>query len=222
MRRSSAITLWIILVVFESCLFAPVMLASGYRCRCGVPTYEVVYTPDGHRIFTDSEEDQAALDLMYDLHSTKEDVHFDQLRVYRIAYAGPVDGLIEFYQVRGCLESPDSIRIMSYLYDTPENRQSVFQDMVQIAKQDEYLSRFNPGQPRVTSFDLDATIGTLIRFSIYFGLPTFITWIVHRIKIRAQQLSADWRIAHGLCVKCAYDCNNLPSPICPECGNVNT
>jgi len=219
MRRSSAITLWIVLLVLESCLIAPMMLATGFRCRCGSPSYEVVFTADGHQIFTQSDEDQAALNALYEDSSLEEDIHFEWLRVWPISKSGPVDGLIEFYSIRGCLESPNSIHISDIHYDTPQNRKSLFDDMVQVALQDEYLSRFNPGQPRVTSFDIDATIATLIRFIIFFGVPTLITSIVHKIKRRAMRLSADWRIAQGLCVSCAYDCNGLTTPICPECGH---
>ena len=59
----------------------------------------------------------------------------------------------------------------------------------------------------------------LLKFLVQIGL------VVTSIKASQRfghlfvfQSQFNRRQAAGLCIHCAYDCNNLPSPTCPECG----
>jgi|GEM_PF-4365676 len=50
------------------------------------------------------------------------------------------------------------------------------------------------------------------------GLAVFLCFALP-IFLRARKR---WRVLQGCCEECGYDCNNLPSSTCPECGRSKT
>lgn len=221
MRRSSIILTWVLLFLLQT-FFGLMYLGMGsIGCRCYHPDFEIVFTAENFVIYTDSESDQAAIDQIWDESSPMEIEHYQRIYARPEVKHGPVDGLIEFYETSWYLESPDEVWIHDPRFDTPFWRTRVHTKLVSMAKQNPQLAQFRPGSPGQTSFDADAAIGTLIRLVIYFGIPTLAVWIIYQVKRRSTELSAEWRRSEGLCVHCLYDCTDLTTPICPECGHIH-
>ena len=59
-----------------------------------------------------------------------------------------------------------------------------------------------------------ARFGGFLVFSIILTLGMDHAWILIR--------RTSWRRQAGLCTSCAYDCTNLPTTTCPECGQLHT
>lgn len=80
-------------------------------------------------------------------------------------------------------------------------------------------------QPRGYSFPIPIvdTPMILLKIFIHFGLVYVSTKVSQKYGhlITLQSLIKSRRAA-GLCVHCTYDCKDLPSPTCPECGQPHT
>jgi len=98
----------------------------------------------------------------------------------------------------------------------------VHQELINWAKNHKHFSHFQPSARARIQFLPAQTLFSLIKVGSYFGFPALITWLMRYTQNHSKVTITTRRRDAGLCIHCAYDCTDLPSPICPECGQSHT
>jgi len=219
MPRRSTIQTYIIVLLFQTLLGSLFILPIfGYRTNCRwYPEFYIVRMEDGIHIYSNPEDE----DL---INACLDDSGFIEMRgmmLYPQYKIGPLKGILEFYKRESFLSSPDEYRWkLAELNLTQTELYFVHQELIHFAKNNRQLSQFQPGAPARIEFLPGATLFSLTMVGTYLGLPALITWLIGYFKAHTHQAIASRRRDAGLCIHCAYDCTNLPSPTCPECGQL--
>jgi len=191
----------------------------GYRgCRL-YTQYFIVQATDGFHFYTEEPKDEEELISWYDDPSFIE-VHTTTLRPQ--IKTGPIAGIFDFYQTSSFLNSPDEYSWRISMELTQEELVNLHQGLVNFAKNDPWLSQYQPGAPARIEFLPAATLFSLTKVGTYLGFPALILWLTRYFKTHTRKAIANRRRDAGLCIHCAYDCKDLPSPTCPECGQPHT
>jgi len=188
----------------------------GSATRCGgYPVFYIVRSEDGIDIYA-YPEDQDAINAWFDDPAL---IGMGSVTLYPYRKIGPIDGIFEFYRRESLLSSPDDYRWQLFdLELTQSELNFVHQELISFAKNDSWLARFQPGAPARIEFLPAATLFSLTKVGTYLGFPALIIWLMKITQLHPKDALANRRRDAGLCPHCAYDCTDLPSSICPECG----
>jgi len=221
MPRRSTIQTYIIVLFLQTLLGSVFILPIfGYRTNCRwYPTFYIVRMEDGIHIYSDP-EDEDAINACFDDPSY---IEMKRFTIYTYSDIGPVKGLFEFYERESFLSSPDEYRWQFFEMNLSKTEiDFVHQELIDWAKNQKHFSYFQPGAPARIEFLPGATLFSLTKVGTYFGLPVLITWILGYFNTHTREAIIQSRQQRGLCIHCTYDCKDLPSPTCPECGQPHT
>ena len=182
------------------------------------PRYEVFRTESGILIYP-MYEDSETIDALYDNPTLIDKA---DITLYPTSKVGPYEGIIELYRRQSLLSSPDDYRWQLFDMNLSElELEIVHKELVILAQNDPWLSRFNPGAPEQLSFLPVQFSLSLIKIASYFGLPAILAWLIRYTNSHTKDAIIQSRQSAGLCIHCTYDCTNLPTPTCPECGQLH-
>jgi hypothetical protein len=221
MLQKSTIRRYVTLLLFQTMLGAGFILpAFGSATRCGgYPVFYIVRAEDGVHIYSDP-EDQDAINAWFDDPAL---IGVGSVTLYPYRKVGPIDGIFELYSRESLLSSPDDYRWQLFdLELTQSELNYAHQELIRFAKNDSWLAQFQPGAPARIEFLPAQTLLSIIKVGTYFGFPALITWLMRYFKTHTHDAIVKSRRDAGLCIHCAYDCRDLPSLTCPECGQPHT
>tara|TARA_A100001391_G_scaffold200363_2_gene184796 strand:+ start:829 stop:1545 length:717 start_codon:yes stop_codon:yes gene_type:complete len=131
---------------------------------------------------------------------------------------GPFPEYFECTTRTNYLSSPESFRIDEDEYVDPQQRLKIYNAVVAFAKTEPYLAVYRPGQPPKWSFSLSDFVYESAKVLMIVGIPPALALFFSRVLGKVGNEIHDQRRQRGVCIHCEYDCADLPSPICPECG----
>ncbi len=192
----------------------------GYATDCRWrPVFYIVRTVESIQIYEEY-QDEDAINASFD---DPKLIEMERITLYPYSEIGPVKGLFEFYKRESFLSSPDDYRWQFLDMNLSKSEiDFVHQELIDFAESDRKLSQHQPGAPARMEFLPGATLFSLTKVGTFFGLPALITWLIGYFKTHTQEAIANTRRSAGLCIHCTYDCQDLPSPTCPECGQPHT
>jgi len=136
---------------------------------------------------------------------------------------GPIPGILEWSRTTSYMSDTDSLRIapLGQADVTPSQQDAIHRAIVEHAWADPNLAELLPGEPPLRTFEPELLTASLISTVFYCTFPTLVAWIASSIKWRKKLGALFGSMPEGHCRHCGYDCVGLPTPICPECGNVS-
>ena len=162
-----------------------------------------------------------------DLHEI-EDIYPDSRIYIQVMNApGPWSGLgIEFYETKSLTWDIATIE-QAFSSDEPvqySDLQLIEIDnaILQHIRLDRDLDEFKVNAPPVTVFSFERALNSALKYLIILGIPSITVYALKRFDDLLLKRSITKLRNAGLCVHCTYDCNNLPSTTCPECGQPHT
>tara|TARA_R110002072_G_scaffold42064_5_gene117614 strand:- start:60036 stop:60737 length:702 start_codon:yes stop_codon:yes gene_type:complete len=214
MRRAVNTILWTLLLGLLVLAFLP---SQGRARVCygigAANSFVVLETPQGLEVLSDNE-------FMYMSDESMNQV-FDE-GIYLTSYAsrqvGPLPGLFQCTVKTSYLASPESLRVQNDEVLTTQQRRVIYDAIVAYAKADPNLASYRPGQPPVVSFSKHEFFAETRRVILILGIPLALLLIINWLVGKSGNEIQDQRRQRGVCIHCEYNCADLPSPICPECG----
>lgn len=188
-------------------------LGTASRCY-RYNRFAVVHATDGIYIIPDDDDQTHQNDIDQWLNSPSL-IDIDGVLVRPLTTYGPIPGVFEYYRSERCLSS---LRDLAWPFEmnlSDAQRDDVFRGLVAAAKKDSWLCNYSPGMPQRFTFAPALLRGSMIQLSLFFGFPALVTWMIQFAEKRLNSFASS---KPGQCIHCAYDCTNLPTPICPECG----
>ena len=218
MKRALNSILWILLL---GLLVLAFLLSQGRARVCygigAANSFVVLETPQGLEVLGDNE-------FMYMSDESMNQV-FDE-GIYLTSYAsrevGPLPGLFQCTVKTSYLASPESIRVQNNEVLTPQQRRAIYDAIVAYAQADPNLASYRPGQPPVVSFSKLEFFAESRRVILILGIPLALLLLINWLVGKTGNEIQDQRRQRGVCIHCEYDCTDLPSRICPECGKPHT
>ena len=213
MKWGFVILAWVAVLILELIVISFI----GHPTHCyqiGFPSELYVSETDtGYKVFNEEEYQSQFTDFNEFFNSSGIWISCRPQR-----YVGPWWDVIELYTVTWYMADARSVRMSSESTISNTKRAEVFDAIVEYATADPYLAQFTPGKPPLKTYYPENFIHAGINLLMFFGIPTAIAMIGDRSRRFCGNESQNQRRRAGLCIHCAYDCNNLPSPTCPECG----
>ena len=215
MNKPLFITTWILAFLIQQ-----MVLLGGSTTRCcyrySNREFMVFPTDPGYLVFTEVEYDQ--LGMTFDEIS---DAGGYWVRVFPERSTGPIPGILEWYQTTSYMPDPSSLRITSFDWiDITQHEQVlIHKALVDHAWKIPELADDLPGEPAISTFESGLLSESLASIFLQCIIPTFIACGVSRINWSEMRTALGFSPREGHCVYCGYDCHDLPSPICPECGH---
>ncbi len=131
---------------------------------------------------------------------------------------GPFPEFFECTTRTNYLSNPESFKIKEGKDLDPKQQLAIYTAVVAYAQTEPYLAVYRPGQPPKWTFHLSELVSEGVKVLLILGVPPILALFFSRVLGKAgNEIHAQCQ-QRGLCIHCAYDCTNLPSPICPECG----
>lgn len=207
------ISIWLVVFLIQL-LFLPA-LGGATRCRnIGFPSEIYInITEDGFETFGQSEWDTRHL-------GSDESSDIYLWAMPRYSY-GPWRDVFEYYETSSYLSDPDSISIMADIELSEQQMNQVIIAAVTHAKSDPYLSQYNPGTITTTFFP-ERAMWDVFQIFLFFGIPTTLAALGQRTNESWNTTTQPQRRSDGLCIHCIYNCKDLPTSTCPECGQPHT
>ncbi len=216
MRRAFDCMLWLIFLYLISLLFFGF---GGRATNCygtGVPhSFIVLESPQGLEVLSENE--------FADMSSESMDQAFDEgifLSSYATRDIGPWRGVFECTNETSYLPNPESLRFHHDEIINPQHRRAIYDAVVAYAQADPSLARYRPGQIPVYSFDTSDFVSESQRLLLVLGIPPILLFVFKKMVSLSDSSIYDQRRQRGVCIHCEYDCTDLPSSICPECGRL--
>lgn len=217
MKWGLAILIWFAVLALEACGLG----FYGHPTHCyqiGFPSeLFVVETESGIKVLNEEE---------YQTQYTDFDEFFDSSGIWVSCRpqrsVGPWWDVIELYTTTWYMTDAQSLRIGSFPDFNKKKRTEVFEAVVEYARTDPILAQFNPGNPPVRTYHPENFIRTGIELLMFFGIPTAFALVGERLYRFCGNETEHQRRHAGLCIHCTYDCRNLPTATCPECGQPHT
>ncbi len=214
MRRSVNSILWALLLGLLVLAFLP---SQGRARVCygigAANSFVVLETPQGLEVLSDNE-------FMYMSDESMNQV-FDE-GIYLTSHAsrqvGPLPGLFQCTVKTSYLANPESLRVQGNEVLTPQKRRAFYDAVVAYAQADPNLASYRPGKPPVVSFSKLEFFAETRRVILILGIPLALLLLINWLVGKSGNEIHDQRRQRGVCIHCEYDCADLPSPICPECG----
>ena len=135
---------------------------------------------------------------------------------------GPWWDVIELYTTTWYMTDAQSVKMESFPEINNTKRIEIFDAVVEYAKADSNLAQFNPGNPPLKTYHPENFIHAGVNLLILLGIPTAIALVGDRFHRFCGDETKHQRRRAGLCIHCAYNCTDLTTPTCPECGKPHT
>ncbi len=135
--------------------------------------------------------------------------------------ATPYENWFEIYDTESFLATKDSIWDIPRTGIprlTPAEIDRAYAAVLEYAKADSLVTQYRPGEPPITKFSLKLLVISLVRIPILLGIPTLLAYLTHLYFRMLYRKAVANLQRQNRCLHCAYDCKDLPSPTCPECG----
>ena len=132
---------------------------------------------------------------------------------------GPWEGSVELYVETSYMPDAQSVQYQSLDDLSKRDKTEIFDAVIAYAVRVPELAAYSPGRPPVRDYVNGYILGTAMKF--FFSV--FVSILAAGLFTGGLSLittsTATRRHRNGLCVNCAYDCEGLTTPICPECGD---
>lgn len=209
MKRTSFIIIWIACFIFISIAISWIHNAQS-KTQSDYPTVYFAYENETVEVLDRQE-----------LNQRSNPNPIAQTRYVVDRQAGPIAGVFEAYETTSCF-LPE---IQIYSRQSPisqELKDQTYTALIEYAKSDPKIAPYQPGQPPITRFAPALLQKSILRISILIGIAWLLAWL-NNCWFKATQRSVNnHRRTRNQCIHCTYDCTNIQSPTCPECGQPHT